>query len=223
MVTSPKSGDEMNTRMKVTTTVLKLHHQRFDTQRKTIMDYIGRGALGFRLALVPERLSGDLSARAKCQHLCRHPPSRSLRSAFSTVVELISFMSPRIMSSPEVKTLQKKFTITPKTATLLVKAGYADYRALASVSPEYVAKQFQEQLGVPAKLAAPYKRAMRRIVWLGTQERPETYPKNCKDWSNRALASRGIWCSDFDRLTGDEIDAKLKEVAARKPEKTEKQ
>ena len=116
------------------------------------------------------------------------------------------------MSSPEVKTLQKKFAITPKTATLLLKAGYADYKDLAAVSPEYVAKQFQEQLGVPAKHAAAYKRAMRRIVWLATQENPESYPKNCSDWSNRALASRGVWCSGFDQLTGEEIDAKLKEA-----------
>jgi hypothetical protein len=122
------------------------------------------------------------------------------------------------MSSPEVKALQKKFAITPKTATLLLKAGYADYKDLATVSPEYVAKQFQDGGGVPAKHATAYKRAMRRIVWLATQENPESYPKNCKDWSNSALAHRGIWCTGFDQLTGEEIDAKLKEVDRQRSE-----
>jgi hypothetical protein len=124
------------------------------------------------------------------------------------------------MASPEAQNLQKKFSITPKTATLLLKAGYADHRDLAPVSPEYVAKQFQEKLGIPAKHAAAYKRAMRRIVWLGTQENPENFAKNCRDWSNKALAARGIWCSSFDQLTGEEIDAKLKEVADMKSKKT---
>jgi hypothetical protein len=124
------------------------------------------------------------------------------------------------MSSPEVQTLQRKFAITPKTATMLLKAGYADYKDLASVSPEHVAKQFQEKLGMPAKHATAYKRAMRRIVWLGTQQNPESYPKNCKDWSNKALAARGVWSTSFDQLTGEEIDAKLKEVAEKKPKKT---
>jgi hypothetical protein len=123
------------------------------------------------------------------------------------------------MSSPQVKTLQKKFTITPKTATLLLKAGYSDYKDLAAASPEQVAKQFQDQLGIPAKHAAAYKRAMRRIVWLGTQDKPESHPKDCKNWSNRALEARGIWCSGFDQLTGEQIDAKLREVEETKPEK----
>ena len=116
------------------------------------------------------------------------------------------------MSSSEVQTLKKQLAITPKTATLLIKAGYKDYKNLATVSPEYVAKQFQEFCGVPAKLAYAYKRALRRIVWLGTQENPEDYPKVCKDWSDKALRARGVWCNNFDQLTGEEMDAKLKEA-----------
>jgi hypothetical protein len=116
------------------------------------------------------------------------------------------------MSSSEIQTLKKQLAITPKTATLLIKAGYVDYRDLAEVSPEYVAKQFEKVLRVPAKHALAYKRALRRIVWLGTQENPEEYPKVCKNWSNKALIARGAWCSNFDQLTGKEIDVRLKEA-----------
>ena len=125
------------------------------------------------------------------------------------------------MSTSEIQTLKKQLAITPKTATLLIKAGYADYRALATVSPEYVAKQFGETLRMPAKHALAYKRPLRRIVWLGTQKHPENYPKVCKDWSDKALRARGVWCTNFDQLTGKEIDDKLKEVANKKSKKTD--
>ena len=116
------------------------------------------------------------------------------------------------MSSSEIQTLKKQLSITPKTATLLIKAGYADYKDLANVSPEHVAKQFEKVLRVPAKHALAYKRPLRRIVWLGTQKKPEDYPKVCKNWSNKALMARGVWCSNFDQLTGKEIEARLKEA-----------
>jgi hypothetical protein len=116
------------------------------------------------------------------------------------------------MSSDEVQNLKKQLTISPKTATLLINSGYADYRSLATVSPEHVAKQFVGKLGVPAKHALAYQRVMRRMVWLGTQENPENHPKDCKNWSNKALMARGVWCGNFDQLTGKEIDARLKEA-----------
>jgi hypothetical protein len=125
------------------------------------------------------------------------------------------------MSSSEIQLLKRQLSITPKTATMLIKAGYADYRDLANVSPEHVVKQFSEIFRVPAKHASAYKRPLRRIVWLGTQENPENYPKICKNWSNKALMARGIWCSDFDQLTGTEIEEKLKEVADKKVHKTD--
>jgi hypothetical protein len=124
------------------------------------------------------------------------------------------------MSSSEVQILKRQLTITPKTATLLIKAGYADYRDLATVSPEHVVKQFSEILRVPAKHASAYKRPLRRIVWLGTQESPEDFPKICKDWSDKALRTRGVWCSGFDQLTGKEIDVRLKVAADKKRNKT---
>jgi hypothetical protein len=120
------------------------------------------------------------------------------------------------MASPEVDILKKQLSITPKTATLLIKAGYADYRKLANVSPEFVAKQFGETLRVPANHALAYKRPLRRMVWLGTQKNPENFPKDCKNWSNKALMARGVWCSNFDHLTGEEINAKLEEVSSKK-------
>ncbi|KAF2671163.1 hypothetical protein BT63DRAFT_209693 [Microthyrium microscopicum] len=116
------------------------------------------------------------------------------------------------MSTSDIVTLKHQLTITPKTATLLIKAGYTDYRDLAHVSPEQVAKQFADSLKVPIKHALAYKRPLRRIVWLGTQKHPENHPKDCKNWSNKALMARGVWSSDFDRLTGNEIDVKLKDA-----------
>ena len=127
------------------------------------------------------------------------------------------------MSASEIQTLKKQLSITPKTATLLIKVGYADYRDLATVSPEHVAKQFEETLRVPAKHALAYKRALRRIVWLGTQKHPENFPKDCKNWSNKALMARGVWCGNFDQLTGKEIDAKLKWTMERKYEKSNRE
>jgi hypothetical protein len=119
------------------------------------------------------------------------------------------------MSASEIQTLKHQLSITPKTATLLIKAGYADYRNLATVSPEYIVKQFTKQLRVPAKQATAYKRALRRMVWLGTLENPEEHAKDCKNWSNKALMSRGVWCSNFDSLTGQEMAAKMKEEATK--------
>lgn len=55
------------------------------------------------------------------------------------------------MSQEQVLLLKKKFTISPKTAKLLIQAGYADYTRLADVSPAHVARQFGKQLGIPEK------------------------------------------------------------------------
>jgi hypothetical protein len=120
------------------------------------------------------------------------------------------------MSASDVAVLKRQLTITPKTATLLVKAGYADYTALATVSPEHVSKQFGDVLRLPSKHVYAYKRALRRIVWLGTQENPEDCPKICKDWSDKALRAKGVWCSNFDQLTGREIDVRLRGAASEK-------
>lgn len=126
------------------------------------------------------------------------------------------------MSFPEILELKKQLTITPKTASLLINAGYANYKDLANVSPEHVAKQFAAISRMPTKQAMAYKRPLRRIVWLGTQDSPETYPKDCKKWSDRALRARGAWCNNFDQLTGQEIDSKLKDACCEKAAKQNK-
>jgi hypothetical protein len=126
------------------------------------------------------------------------------------------------MSSAQVQELKKQLSITPKTATLLINAGYADYRNLAHVSPEQVAKQFAELGRMPVKQALAYKRPLRRIVWLGTQTHPENHAKDCKNWSNKALMAKGAWCSNFDQLTGQEIDAMLKDARSSKTQQAER-
>jgi hypothetical protein len=113
----------------------------------------------------------------------------------------------------EIITLKRQLHITPKTAILLIKSGYADYTKLADVSPEYVSKQFQDVLGLTDKLAYAYKRALRRMVWLGTQNSPERFGKNCSEWTDKALKRQGWWCEGFDRLTGREMERRMKETS----------
>jgi hypothetical protein len=108
-----------------------------------------------------------------------------------------------------ISTLKHLLHITPKTARLLIQAGYADYTALAHVSPDRVSKQFQTLLNLTDKHAYAYKRALRRIVWLGTQAHPEKLEKDCRNWSDKALRSRGLWYEGFDGLTGQEINARI--------------
>jgi hypothetical protein len=110
----------------------------------------------------------------------------------------------------QINTLKRLLHITPKTARLLIQAGYADYTALANVSPSHVSKQFQVLLNLSDKHAYSYKRALRQVVWLGTQSHPEKLGKDCRNWSDKALRARGVWCEGFDSLTGREIDGRLK-------------
>ena len=108
-------------------------------------------------------------------------------------------------SEEEQKTLQLKLAITPKTAALLIKAGYHNYRDLRNATPNQVVDHFTKQSGIPKTSASAYRRALRRMVWLGTQDDPEEQAKICADWTNKALIARGIWRQDFDDLTGNQI------------------
>ena len=114
--------------------------------------------------------------------------------------------------SQEQKELQQKLSITPKTATLLIQAGYHDYRDLKDASPNRVVTQFTGKLGIPQSSASAYKRALRRLVWLATQDNPEDSAKVCADWTNKALKARGVWRDDFDELSGTEIAQLLSSV-----------
>lgn len=102
--------------------------------------------------------------------------------------------------------LQTDFTITPKTAGLLVRLGYHSYRDLRNVSPNQVAAQLKKLPGLNKGQIDAYRRALRRIVWLATQESPHEQAKVCSDWTNKSLKARGIWRDDFDNLTGDEVN-----------------
>ncbi|KAF5603937.1 1-acyldihydroxyacetone-phosphate reductase [Fusarium subglutinans] len=101
--------------------------------------------------------------------------------------------------------LQQKLTITPKTASLLMQAGYSDYSQLKYATPNGIVDQFTSKFGIPKTSASAYRRACRRLVFLGTQDDPEEQEKVCADWTNKALAARGIWRDDFDDLTGEQI------------------
>ena len=107
------------------------------------------------------------------------------------------------MSSAQLD-LQRKLAITPKTASLLIQAGYSNYRELQNATPNSLATQIM-QFGIPKTSISAYRRAFRRMVWLGTQDSPEDNAKICKDWTNKALMARGLWREDFDDLTGSQI------------------
>ncbi|KAL5601539.1 hypothetical protein FOBRF1_009072 [Fusarium oxysporum] len=98
-----------------------------------------------------------------------------------------------------------QLTITPKTASLLMRAGYSDYRELKYATPNGIVEQFTSKFGIPKTSASAYRRACRRLVFLGTQDDPEEQEKICADWTNKGLAARGIWRADFDDLTGEQI------------------
>lgn len=110
------------------------------------------------------------------------------------------------------KELQRKLTITPKTASLLIQAGFNDYRDLKTATPNSIVAQFTQNLGIPKSSASAYRRACRRMVFLATQEEPEEQSKICAEWTNKALAALGIWRDDFDDLTGEQIEELLRQV-----------
>jgi hypothetical protein len=113
--------------------------------------------------------------------------------------------------SEKQKQLQRKLTITPKTASLLIKLGYHDYRDLKGASPAQIVTRLQQLPGITKKLAEGYRRPMRRLVWLGTQEHPEKDAKVCASWTQKGLKARGIWREGFDDLTGEMIDDLIKQ------------
>ena len=110
--------------------------------------------------------------------------------------------------------LQTDFTITPKTASLLVQVGYHSYRDLRGVPPNHVAVQLKKLPGMSKAQTDGYRRALRRMVWLATQENPHEHAKVCSDWSNRSLKRRGMWREDYDGLTGDEVNEMYKKAMA---------
>jgi len=47
---------------------------------------------------------------------------------------------------------------------------------------------------------------------------PEEKPKDCKNWSMKALKEKGVWCEGFDGLTGNDMERRFKSVKAEKKE-----
>lgn len=118
--------------------------------------------------------------------------------------------------SEERLILQRQLKITPKTALLLIKLGYHDYRDLRDASPRKIVLGLQRLPGITAKLAKGYQTPMRRLVWLGAQDHPEEHAKVCADWTQEALKRRGIWRDDYDDLTGKMVDDIIQETTKSK-------
>jgi hypothetical protein len=104
--------------------------------------------------------------------------------------------------------LQADLAITPKTASLLILLGYNSYRDLCGVSPNHIVAQLKTLPDLTPSQAEQYRRGLRRMVWLATQDDPQEQAKRYPDWTQKALKARGLWREnvDFDALTGNEVD-----------------
>jgi hypothetical protein len=114
--------------------------------------------------------------------------------------------------SPTQRELQQKLAITPKTASFLLRLGYCNYRDLASASPNQIIAKLKALPNVPAKQAEWYRRPLRRMVWLGTQDEPEVQAaktSHCSYWTIKGLAAKGIWQEGYDNLTGHEVEVRF--------------
>jgi hypothetical protein len=127
-------------------------------------------------------------------------------------------MAPKRSTKPYTKPssaqlqLQKKLAITPKTAALLIRVGYKDYRDLRHVSPNHIISQLKALPDVPAKHAEWYRRPLRRMVWLATQDDSElkaTKTAHCSYWTMKGLIAKGVWQEGYDDLTGDQVNVRF--------------
>lgn len=116
------------------------------------------------------------------------------------------------VTSPIQRELQKRLAITPKTASLLIRVGYTDYRDLRSASPNVVLSQFKALPDMPVRMAEGYRRPLRRMIWLGTQDEPEIMAGKTAHpsyWTIKGLTAKGLWQDGYDDLTGDEVNARF--------------
>lgn len=114
--------------------------------------------------------------------------------------------------SPIQLKLQKQLAIGPKTAGYLILAGYNDYRDLRHVSPSHIVSQLASLPSCGTKSANTYRRPLRRMVWLGTQDEPEIQAAKTAHpsyWTMKGLTAKGLWQEDYDDLTGDQVQAKF--------------
>jgi hypothetical protein len=127
-------------------------------------------------------------------------------------------MAPKPSTKPYAKPppaqlqLQRKLAITPKTAALLIRVGYTDYRNLRHVSPNHIISQLNALPDIPAKQAEWFRRPLRRMVWLGTQDDPELQAAKTAHpsyWTMKGLIAKGIWQEGYDDLTGDQVQIRF--------------
>ena len=117
-----------------------------------------------------------------------------------------------VATSQTQRDLQQKLAITPKTASILLRLGYSNYRDRASASPNQIIAKMKALPSVPAKEAESYRRPLRRMVWLGTQDEPEVQAartSHCSYWTIKGLTAKGIWQEGYDDLTGHEVNVRF--------------
>jgi hypothetical protein len=110
----------------------------------------------------------------------------------------------------QIDHFKQKFSISPKTATLLIQCGFTQYSDVRNATVNQILHTFEKLPGIKSHAQAEgYRRAMRGIVWLATLQEPETHEKDCKQWTNKGLRERGLWSDEFDDLTGNEIAERI--------------
>lgn len=111
---------------------------------------------------------------------------------------------------PQFLSLKQKLAITPKTTNMLLQLEYInDYRDLQHATPNQILTDLAKLPGMDVKTAEWYRRALRRMVWLGTQDEPEPMAKVCQYWSVVALKERGMWVDEYDDLTGKQVEERF--------------
>jgi hypothetical protein len=130
------------------------------------------------------------------------PPKRASKNA----------TKPYNKPSPTQLELQKKLAISPKTAGLLIRVGYKQYRDLRDASPNRILAELKALPGMPAREAEWFRRPLRRMVWLATQDEPElmaTKTAHVSYWTIKGLTAKGLWQEGYDDLTGEQVDLKF--------------
>ncbi|KIW80888.1 hypothetical protein Z517_03911 [Fonsecaea pedrosoi CBS 271.37] len=113
--------------------------------------------------------------------------------------------------------LQHDLAITPKTANLLIQLGYTSYRDLRNLSPNQIVAQLKTLPDIMPAQAEQYRRGLRRMVWLATQDNPRAQAQLYPNWTQKALKGRGLWRDDidYDGLSGDEVNQLHHEIKDR--------
>lgn len=114
-------------------------------------------------------------------------------------------------ADPTFTALKNALAITPKTTSELLSLGFNSYRDFAEITPNQLLAKLATVPSINPKNVEAYRRAARRMVWLGTQDDPQEKAErlDCKNLTMKGLKAKGIWIDGFDDLSGNEMEEKF--------------